>query len=132
MLKRFSIALAATCLSTGCGSREKTETLDRLPCVRSLMIVADDPLRVRVETSEGSGDVFIRKPHKPRLLSTSVEVLAGDTFVVLKDRTTYDFTLKGTQDDLLKFATTIVENCGVPQKRVTLVAPYFRRNQDSE
>lgn len=121
---------AAACLSlwaAGCGSEEKAEKLDRLPCVRSLTILKDDPLRIHVVTAEGSGGVFIRTSNKPKELHSSVDVFIGQTFVVHTGRTGYDFTLEGMQDELLKFSTTIVENCGIPQHKLLLVEPYTKR-----
>lgn len=120
--------IACIWLAMRSGHKEKTEVLDRLPGVKSLAIVTNDPLCVRVAVSESTGGAFIRKRNQPQEIRYLLDVPVGVTFAVHDGRNGYNFTLQGAQNEILEFSTTMVEGRGLPQTKIQLVKPYMRSN----
>jgi hypothetical protein len=118
------------CITRRSEPEDKPVIHETIPCVRSLSIVKEKPLCIRVTTFEGAGDVFLREPGKPKILSSVVDVLVDQTFVVHEKLVGYNFTLEGMLDGQLKFSAAIVENNSTRAiKKRILVAPYTSTNK---
>ncbi len=124
----LTLGMAGIWLAAGCGSDEKPEILQRLPCVESLTVEKKEPLHIRVVTADGSGGVFIRAPGGPKVLSDTADVFLGQAFAVYEGRTGYDFRLDGLKEGMISLTETVVESAGVPQTKTVLVKPYGTGN----